>query len=225
MSDDIHLVLIEPKPDKRTKTYKALQKAATVREFKPWGERDMPQAEKWAADEAKTLGFSLDTKSARTLVARVGTDQWALYHALEKLAVADTVSPEVIEEVIEANPVENVFNLFKAALNGNATKVKKMLETLEISQDPYQLMGLLGGQAFQLVALAAEGKPAAEMAKDLGMKSPYPLTKLAPYARRLGRPGVKKVIAAFAEADDGIKSSAGDPWLLIERALMKTAAI
>lgn len=34
VSDDIHLVLVEPKPDKRTRTYKDLQKAAEVKEFK-----------------------------------------------------------------------------------------------------------------------------------------------------------------------------------------------
>lgn len=60
VSDDIHLVLVEPKPDKRTRTYKDLQKAAELKEFAPWGERDSLKAEQWATDEAKRLGFVLN---------------------------------------------------------------------------------------------------------------------------------------------------------------------
>lgn len=224
VSDDVHLVLAEPKPDKRTKTYKALQKAATVQEFKPWGERDTLPAEKWAVAEAKSLGFLLDTKSARALVARVGTDQWLLYQALQKLAVAGSVTPATIEELIETNPAENVFNLFDAALRGDAAKVKKMLATLELGDDPYRLLGLMGTQAFQLAALAVSDKSSAEVAKELGAH-PFALSKLAPHAKKIGRPGARQVIAAFAEADEAMKTSGGDPWLLIERALIKTARL
>jgi DNA polymerase-3 subunit delta len=158
-------------------------------------------------------------------VQRVGPDQWLLYQALQKLSVLDRVTPEVITEVIEANPVENVFDLFESALRGNARKVSHMIQTLELTEDPYRLFGLLSGQAFQLAALAVAGdKPSAEVAKDLGVH-PYGLGKLTTYARSLGRSGAKKVIAAFAEADAGMKTSATEPWLLIERALIKVASL
>lgn len=225
VSDDVHLVLVESKLDKRTKTYKLLQKAASVHESKEWTDRDGMAAQKWVEQEAKTLDFDLDKKCAQLLVERVGVDQWQLYRALEKLAVVDAVSSEIIEEIIEANPIENVFNVFDGALRGDAVKVKKMLETLEISEDPYRLFGLLGTQGFQLAALClADGKSSAEVAKDIGAH-PFALSKLAPHASKLGPTGARKVIAAFAEADASIKTSAEDPWLLIERLLMKIANI
>jgi DNA polymerase III subunit delta len=225
ISDDIHLVLVEPKLDKRTKTYKDLQKVATMTDYLAWSERDIAKAEQWVAGEAKTLGCDMDNACVRLLVNRVGPDQWLLHQALQKLAVLDYITTDIITEVIEANPVENVFDLFESALRGNAAKVKQMIETLELSEDPYRLFGLLSGQAFQLAALTAAGdKPSAEVAKDLGVH-PYGLGKLTTYARKLGRPGAKKVIVAFAEADAGMKSSATEPWLLIERALIKTATI
>jgi DNA polymerase-3 subunit delta len=221
VSDDIHLVLVDAKPDKRTKSYKDLQKVATITEFKPWSERDIAKAEQWVAGEAKVLSCEIDTASIRLLVHRVGPDQWLLHQALQKLAVLDTITPEIITELIDANPTENVFELFDAALRGNAVKVKQVIATLELTEDPYRLFGLLSGQAFQLAALAVAGdKPSAEVAKDLGVH-PYGLGKLTTYARQLGRSGAKQVVNAFAEADAAIKSSATDPWLLIERALMK----
>ena len=218
ISDDTQLVLVEPKPDKRTTTYKALQKQATVSEFKVWGERDTATAEKWAIAEAKKMGFSLDTKSAQVFVARIGMDQWQLYHGLEKLLLAGDSSVEMIEAIIDAKPSENVFNLFDAALRGDRQKVSDMLKTLELTEDPYRLFGLLSGQAFQLTAVAVAA-PGDEIAKDFGVH-PYAVSKLQTVAKKLGRAGARKVIEAFAKADDDMKISRGEPWLLIERTLL-----
>lgn len=222
LSDDVHLVLVEPKPDKRTKTYKDLQKIATVAEYKPWTERDTAKAEQWVAGEAKVLNCEIDNAAIRLLVHRVGPDQWLLHQALQKLAVLDAITTDIIIEVIDANPTENVFDLFELALRGNAVRIKQMIGTLELSEDPYRLFGLLSGQAFQLAALAVAGdKPNAEIAKDLGVH-PYGLSKLQSSAHKLGRAGAKRIIDAFAEADKAMKTSAVEPWLLVERALYKS---
>lgn len=221
---DIHVVLIEPKPDKRTKTYKELKKHATVREFTPWGDRDMLQAERWVAEEASRQGLSLDKHHAQQLVARVGLDQWQLFHAIEKLAVFDVVTSDDIERHIEATPTENVFNLLDAALRGDSKTVGTMIRTLQRSQDPYMTFGLLSGQVFQLTVLAASGRPAAEIAGGIGAH-PYALGKLAPHAKRLGKGGAKRILAIFAQTDVQMKSTGHDPWLLIENALAKTATV
>lgn len=220
--DDVHVVLVEPKPDKRTKTYKELKKHADMREYMPWGDRDVMAAEKWTAEEAARQGLSLDRKLAQLLVARVGLDQWQLYHAIEKLAVLERVTADVIERTIEANPTENVFNLLDAALRGDTKKVGQMIRTLQLNQDPYMTFGLLSGQAFQLAALTATDQPASAIASSIGAH-PYALGKLAPHAKKLGRGGAKRIVAIFADADMAMKSSATDPWLLIEQALVKTA--
>ncbi|HMH70454.1 MAG TPA: DNA polymerase III subunit delta [Candidatus Saccharimonadales bacterium] len=223
-NDDVHLILMEQKPDKRTKTYKTLQKNATLHESRLWTDRDSVKAEQWATQEARSLGFELDKKSAQILVARVGVDQWQLFGALQKLAVLGEVTPEIIEEIIEANPAENVFNLFDAALNGNGSSVKHMLGVLALAEDPYRVFGLLSSQAFQLVALSLGEKSSAEVAKDLGAH-PFALSKLAPHAKKMSRMNAKQLLALFVEADATLKSSAHDPWLLIERALLKVCLL
>lgn len=220
VSDDIHLVLIEPKPDKRTKTYKDLQKVASVEESKVWTDRDGAKAEQWVVGEAKERGFDLDKKCARFLVTRVGIDQWLLSQALEKLATVESISIEVIESLIEANPVENVFNLLETALRGDVYRIREMISTLEVNEDPYRLFGLLSSQGFQLATLSVTDKPSADVAKEIGAH-PFVLSKLAPHARNLGLSGARKLIGALAEADSGMKTSSAEPWLLIERALIK----
>jgi DNA polymerase-3 subunit delta len=224
ISDDIHVVLVESKPDKRTKTYKELQKIAKVEEFASWSERDTKKAEIWVTEEAKRLEFTCDTKSAETLVRRVGIDQWRLYGALEKLSLLDEVTPAVIENVIESNPTENVFHLFEAALKSDMTKVQHMIRTLQLTEDPYRLFGLLSGQVFQLTALVISEKPSSEVAKDIGVH-PYALSQLSSHAKNLGRNKVKKLVNIFADTDADMKSLGIEPWILIERALIKTANI
>lgn len=220
ISDDVHLVLVEPKLDKRTSAYKALQKAASVQEYKLWTERDRGQAEEWVGEQAVERGTKLAPALARLLVSRVGVDQWQLAHALDKLSVLSDVSEDIIRDVIEANPSENIFELFETALKGNRARIREMIATLSLTEEPYQLFGLLSGQVFQLAALAAPESD--NVAKDIGAH-PFVLSKLKPYAKKEGIARVSRIIQAFAEADGAMKTSSIDPWLAIERALQQVA--
>lgn len=220
---DVQVVLVEPKPDKRTKTYKQLAKHAVVQEYKPWSERDTLTAQKWVMQEAEQQGMQLSRAAAEQLVRLLGTDQWELYHAISKLSVLDDVTPELVAELIDAQPSESVFNLFEAALQSRSEVIRDMLRTLELTEAPYMVLGLVSGQAFQLVALIASDKPSAEVAKDIGAH-PFAVSKLSSYAKKRTAADGKKIIAIFAEADDAIKTG-GSPWLMIERALMKVAVL
>ncbi len=223
VSDDVHLVLVEPKPDKRTLTYKELKKDAKVVDYPAWGEQDNAKAERWVEDEALRQGISMDKKSIQLIVRRVGTDQWQLFHALEKLAVLEEINVTVIEQVIDAQPSENVFTLFEMALRGEGTKVIEIVRTLQLSEEPYRLFALLSGQAFQL-AVIFSASPADSITKDFGI-SPFVVSKLANVARHQTKASIRKIIMAFAKADDDMKVSKADPWLLIEKALLTVASL
>lgn len=223
LSSDINLILVEPKLDKRTTTFKTLKNQVTIKEFLPWTDRDYDKAEKWVIIEAEALGIKLDKKITQMLVQRVGLDQWQLFHALQKLTAVDEITIDVIKDIIEPNPTENVFNLFDAALRGNADELKQMLQILELSEDVYRLFALLSSQAFQLAAVASADK-SDNVAKDFAIH-PFVVSKLSPIANRLGESGASKIITIFAEADDDMKISKAEPWLLVERALIKVANI
>lgn len=218
LNDDIHLVLVEAKPDKRTKTYKALQKVAEVREYKPWGERDQPQAVKWLGEQAAERQIKLSPDVARLLVARVGVNQWQLSQALDKLSTFEAVTEEVVREVIDANPAENVFELFETALKGDTDHLRTLLDVLEVTEDPYMLFGLLSGQAFQLAALAV-AREGDDVAKDFGVH-PFVVSKLRPYAVQRQAAGARRIVASFAEADAAMKTSSLEPWVAIRRVLL-----
>lgn len=89
---DTTLVLVEPKVDKRTKSYKALAKQADVRIFTAWTEHDALKAEKWLLDTASSDGIALSRDAAREIVVRRGTEQYQLLNTLRQLAVLGEVS-------------------------------------------------------------------------------------------------------------------------------------
>ncbi len=217
--DDVTVVFIEPKPDKRTKTYKELAAKAKVEVFALWGDRDSRVAEEWATQEAKRQAVLIDKKSIQLLVERVGVDQWGLYRAIEKLSLYETVTPELIHEIIDASPSENVFNLFDLALRGKRREVLAMIQTLRVTDDPYMVFGLLSSQVFQLAALVVSDKSSGDVAKDIGAH-PFALQKLSVHAKKLDRREVKRIVTIFADADVSLKSTTTDPWLVVERVLV-----
>lgn len=223
VSDDVHLVLVETKPDKRTSAYKELKKAADVREFAEWTDRDRALADAWVQKRAESQGVKLDKKLAHHIVERVGLDQWQLAQALDKLALADTIDVATIEALIDANPAENIFQLFETALNGDSVKLHEMLQTLELTEDPYQLFALLSSQAFQLAGITYAG-PDQNPAQDLAIH-PFVASKLSRHARKIGKSGAARILKAFAKADADMKRSRGEPWLLIERTLLEVSTI
>jgi DNA polymerase III delta subunit len=218
ISDDIQLVLVDEKPDKRLTAYKELKKVADVREFNNWGDRDYPVAENWLLKRAEAQGIKLDKKLAHQIVERVGLDQWQLAQALEKLALLDDITAESVEATIDASPTENVFQLFETALEGNYKKVHAMIQTLELTEDPYKLFALLSSQVFQLAAVAHAGA-GDDPSKDLAIH-PFVASKLSRHAKKFGKAGTSRILTAFAQADADMKISKADPWLLIERALL-----
>lgn len=221
VSDDVHLVLVDEKPDKRTISYKALKEVARLQEFPAWGDRDQHKAEQWFAARAKSQGLSLDAKTVHHIVSRVGYDQWLLANALETLSLLDEITPEAINRTIIANPSENVFELFETALNGDRVLLRDTLRTLELQEDPYAIFALISSQAFSLAAVAY-ADDTQNPSKDFAIH-PFVASKLTRHAKRLGKPAVTRIMKQFAQTDADMKVSKAEPWLLIERLLFDLA--
>lgn len=214
------VVLVEPKVDKRTKTYKMLVKHADVRSFTAFGERDSGAAEKWLIEEANRRGVVVERAAVREIVRRRGVEQYQLLHTLNQLALVGDISVGVVERHIEATPHEDVFKLLAAALQGDGTRVHDMIRTLKLTNDPYMTMGLLASQVFALTGLVLSGKSQADIAAATGA-SPYVLRNLSSVAATLSPNRLRTLAVALADADVGMKSKSIEPWLQIEMALRK----
>lgn len=224
LNTDTELVLVEPKPDKRTASYKWLKKNATVEEFALMNERDTGKLIAWIEAYASARKVSLTTAQSKRLIERGGTNQWMLAQAIDKLSLAGEVNDTWIDDVIEQSPFESVFALFETALNGDKERLAEILADLRKTEDPYRVFGLVNSQLIQLITLVYGGSDVEKVAADTGAKSSYPLQKLASSARRLGSMRAKQLVELFASADIRLKSSDADPWLVLENTLVRVGS-
>ncbi len=221
INDDIHVVFVDVKPDKRTTSYKALKAVADLKEFPAWSDRDTQKAEQWVSTRAATQNVSIDRKSVQYLVERIGLDPWQLSHALNTLSLLDEVTPQSIDTVIPPNLRENIFQLFETALEGKARQVAEMIRTLSLQEDPYALFALLNSQALALAAVTY-ADDTANPGKDFAIH-PFVASKLIRHGKRLGRARVGHILEAFAKTDADMKRSKAEPWILVERLLLEIA--
>ena len=222
LADTTTLVLVEPKPDKRTKTYKQLLERAVVRKVEPWSDRDQGKAVAWISAQAKARSVTLSGELATHIVDRAGTDQWALFHAIDTLALLDSITVRDIDLLVEPHPRENVFRLFELLINANHAELQELLGALRLSSDPHSILALLASQAYQLAALslAAESD---NPQKDF-MVHPFVASKLKGYVRRVDAAFIATLIDKLCEADLRLKTSSVDPWLVLEQAIDSVVA-
>ena len=211
---EIDLVLVEAKPDKRTRTYKWLQKNAEVREFRMLDDREVAS---WLRTHARTYGIELHHDEANFLVSYVGTDQWRLHHDVEKLALAGKpISRQLIEELIDPNPQATAFELLDAVVGGRRDQAMAKLAVVRRSEDPYKFIGLLVSQLYALaVCKTGEGKSSQAIASEAGIH-PYVVQKTMQLARNLTKHELQNMIEHVARADELIKTTGAEPWSLVE---------
>jgi hypothetical protein len=221
--DNNTIILIEGKLDKRTKTYKWLQKVAKTQEFVPLSDRQKPQLITWCETQTHERGYKLTRKQIGMLIDRLGFDQLRLSNFLDQLALAEKITDALINDLVPLARSENVFDLFVAALSKDYETVHSIISYLESesgTDGAYQTMGLLASQATNMVALVLSGGDNNMVAADLSV-NPYVLQRLPSSARTIDIEHLKRINDALFQADLQMKTTGVNPWLLIETALVK----
>jgi len=220
--DDKTIILVESKLDKRTKTYKWLQKTAKTQEFLPLSDRQKPQLISWCEVQARERGYKLTRTQIGTLVDRLGFDQLRLSNFLDQLALTEKITDELINDLVPLARSENVFDLFVAALSKDYETVHNIISYLESESGvdgAYQTMGLLASQATNMAALVLAGGDNKTVVADLSV-NPYVLQRLSSSARTVDIEHLRRINDALFQADLQMKTTGVNPWLLIETALV-----
>lgn len=220
--DDNTIILVESKLDKRTKTYKWLQKTAKTQEFMPLGDRQKSQLITWCETQAHERGYKLTRKQIGMLIDRLGFDQLRLSNFLDQLALAEKITDALINDLVPLARSENVFDLFVAALSKDYETVHNIISYLESESGidgAYQTMGLLASQVTNMAALVLSGGDNNMVAADLSV-NPYVLQRLSSSSRTIDIEHLRRINDALFQADLQMKTTGVNPWLLIETALV-----
>jgi len=216
---DNNVIVVEPNPDKRTKTYRWLEKHAEMFAAKELQPRE---ALAWVQQKAKQLKLDMSVPIAQFFVDYIGTDQWRLASELEKLALSQkTISEDLICELIEPTPQATSFELLDAAFAGQHDRLERLLATVARQEDPYMFFGLLSGQVYAVALMKTAGHNQPDViAKATGVH-PFVLRKVSSLARNLSLAEVKRMIAELAELDANMKLRPTEPWTQIQAMLLR----
>lgn len=231
LDDDTTLILVEVKPDKRTKMYKWLQKHAKVIDCKPLQVNDRQAAESWLSLEAKQRQLTISPQLLADMVERAirssqvddkitVIDQQLLITALDQLSAAEgEVTADMVETILPPSLYENVFDLLSLALNRRPQMVRQICRHLQTTEDGYKVMALLASQAVSAAALLiSEGRPPQVVAAELN-SHPYAMKQLEKSIHNVEPQAAVLMVAKLADADERLKQGQGDPWQLIEQTL------
>ncbi len=216
-SSDNTIILLEDSVDKRTKTYKLLQKNHTVIECK---EPSGGELISWLQRSGSQKNPSFTRGHAQLLVDRIGRHQMKLYYALQKVLLLDKIDESTIENVIDDEPEARVFGLIEAIIQRDTQRGLHHMKAVKENEDPHMFFGLLVSQTFLLITLSASQASAAEVAKDLNVH-PYPLQKMTTAAKQLTTHSADEIIRILTQTDMQLKQSSGDAWMIIEQCIHK----
>jgi DNA polymerase-3 subunit delta len=208
--EQIDVVIVEPKLDKRSSYYKWL-KAHT--DYQSFDQLDAGGLTRWLVSLAKHQGATLSSADARYLVERAGADQQLLGNELDKLiSYSDTISRQSIDLLVEPAAQSTVFELLDALFEGNNQRaVRLYAEQRIMGVDPQQIIAMLGWQLHVLALVTAgRDKPDATIASEARI-SPYVVGKTRGLSRRLSGGQVRELVTQVLEIDAQSKRGAMDP--------------
>jgi DNA polymerase III, delta subunit len=219
---DITLIIIENKPDGRSKLIKQAKQAGWLEDYPL--PKDAHQATTYLEAEAQQLQLKLQPGVARMIIDRVGLDTWAGHMALEKLASASaTISAELVEKYIAPSLEVNVFKVVDELFAGRALAVAELIDEMDrTSANAYQFFGLISGQISNLLMIKILGKTVATTELKL---HPFVAGKLANVANQLSLPTIKQMVSILAQTDLQLKTSGQHDWTLIKLALVRIAQL
>lgn len=219
---DLTLIIIENKPDGRSKLIKQAKQAGWLTDYQL--PKDAAQAAHYLETEAQHLQLKLQSGVARMIVERVGLDTWAGHMALEKLAaVSQTITADLVDKYIAPSLEVNVFKVVDELFAGRALEVAELIDEMDrTSANAYQFFGLISGQISNLLMIKVLGKTVATTELKL---HPFVVGKLASVANRLSLEVVQQMIRILAEADLQLKTSGQHDWTLIKLALVEIAQL
>ena len=221
---DAVILLIFNKMDMRRKWLKALGKVVLLGQFKSPKEGDMPEVIFALAEEFE---LKVQDEAVDALTLSVGADTLMMRRAIEKLHLACESRVVTVADVsiyVASTRIEDAFALGRAVLNGERHPALSSLFRLKENKEvPLRLLGMLAWQLRQVSqarALLDTGCHSGEIGKRLRLFG-YRLQPVMRAAQRMPLRHHNRRLTLLAELDQSLKSTRGDPWLHLEKTIMR----
>jgi len=185
------------------------------------------ELQQWLAREAQALGKTLTLAGARRLVDMVGDNLSELAQELEKLTLfagdEKTLTPALVGQLASHSRSYNIFALVDALGDPGAQKrLSALAHLLDLGEKPPRILGMLARQLRLLLRLkdSPPGTPPEALARTLEFP-PWKIKDLSKQAARFTAPALQNHLRRLHQTDRQLKTSAGNPRLLLEWCLLQ----
>lgn len=213
-------ILVENDCDKRSRLYKAADKAGLCVEF---GVQDANTLKRWLAGILKKEGKQIRESTLELFLEQAGSDMNIIRQELEKL-----LCYTMDKEVIEASDVEaacipritgHIFDMVDAIGMRNGSKALALYNELQaLREPPARILYLIGRQMnilLQIKELKALGTDQKTMAAKVGVP-PFAMNKYVKQAGMYRSSQLKDALRRCIEADEAIKTGRLQDKLSVE---------
>jgi len=211
MGEDVILILVEEKADKRSKLYKAMAAKGCVEEFPQYDNDDEPA--KWIARRAKAEGSGMDANTAYYLVSEVGRDFMMLDNELMKL-VAYTLDRGVItkadvDEVCSHQVSTKIFDMVNAMVaHKQEAALRLYYDLLTLREAPFHILALIERQYNQMLQVKDalnNNKGTGEICSGMGIQQ-WQAKRIIDSVRNVKVSTIRKYLEECCKADEAIKT-------------------
>ncbi len=207
--DTTVIIMVEQAVDKRTRLYKAIDKAGRCVSFDIQNDDTL---KKWILGRLKREGRQISAQTLDIFLETVGTDMYTISGELEKLISytmgRNSITQADVESVCCVRLQNRVFDMISLiGLKKSSEAVKIYHEILSLKESPYGVLALIVRQfnyMLQIGDMLSLGMNNKTIASNVGL-SPYVVGKYIPQVKNFSIDEMKKILEACAETDHNVK--------------------
>lgn len=226
------VVLLGESADRRRRATRAFEQRGVV--IACLGPTDRRDLQSFIVERARQLGARIEPAAAAELAERIPApdgprDPFDLMQVDQELrkvlahAGERPASDADVRAVVPAPPEGSIFDLVDAIARRDArTALRLAADLLDRGAVPVYVVSMIARQLRLVLsahAILARGGGEARVAQELGLR-PYPARLVVGQTRRFPRQLLPAALARVLELDLALKSSAGEPRLLLELAIL-----
>jgi DNA polymerase-3 subunit delta len=222
VSEEVTLVFVDPKIDKRSSMFKSLKSKTDFKEFTT-NSSTLP---KWIVSEVKARGGSINVRDSEYLLSRTGPNQELISNELDKLILySSDINLASIDLMTVKSPQSTIFELLEAAFGGNKKRLMQLYkEQRELKVEAQQIIAMLVWQIHLLNLLKSSSKSISEVAAE-SKSNPYVLRKSQNLVNKFSMQQLKDLTRKLKELDLKLKTKSVDPDEVLELYLLQLTVL
>ena len=228
LPDYLVMIFAEEEVDRRSKTYKALQKGGLAAEFPEQKEDTLTR---WVLGILKREKKKITRQDMELFLGKTGTDMGNIHMELRKLLDytegREVIGREDIQAVCTTQISNRVFDMVRAVTEKRQREALQLYyDLLALKEPPMRILYLMGRQFNQLLlvkTMLEEGTDQKTIASRMGL-APFVVRNLIPLARGFSLEGLEQAVEDFTAAETDVKTGRLNDELSVELMLMKYSA-